>query len=168
MCIVHSLWVSKLRYGLQLCTRVILKEEERRSASLKSLQLTQNRMLRGINWSKISDQIGVKSMLTKFGLLSVNQLAAQIKLVEVWKSINVPGYPLSLDAYNPHQAEPSHDLRARPNRIFTDSPRLQISQHSFSVDAARIWNRAPLEISISKTLASAKKAILKFVMTLPI
>ena len=36
-------------------------------------------------------------MLSKFGLLSVNQLAAKIKIIDVWKIINKEGYPLSLD-----------------------------------------------------------------------
>ena len=46
MNIVHSLWVSKLRYGLQLCTKVQLTAEERKPALMKSLQQTQNRLLR--------------------------------------------------------------------------------------------------------------------------
>ena len=98
--IVHSLWMSKLRYGLQLCTKVRLTENDPTAADLKALQLTQNRMLRVINNSKIKDKISNKSMLDKFGLLSVNQLAASIKLVEVWKSFNQEGYPLRLEPYN--------------------------------------------------------------------
>ena len=71
MNVVHSLWVSKLRYGLQLCIKVLTKEEEKRSSSLKALQLTQNRMLRAINGTKIKDRVSIKLMLVKFNLLSV-------------------------------------------------------------------------------------------------
>ena len=42
MGVVHSLWMSKLRYGLQLCTRVQLTEEEKKCELMKSLQLTPN------------------------------------------------------------------------------------------------------------------------------
>ena len=83
MSVVHCLWVSKLRYGLQLCTKVRLAESDPTPVLLKSLQVTQNRLLRALNNSRIKDRISVKSMLDKFGLLSVNQLAAKIKLVEV-------------------------------------------------------------------------------------
>ena len=70
------------------------------STAMKALQQTQNRMLRAINNSKIADRVSVTSMLTKFNLLSVNQLAAQIKLTEVWKSVNIKDYAISLDPYN--------------------------------------------------------------------
>ena len=52
-----------------------------------------------INNSKIKDKISIESMLDKFNLPSVNQLAATIKLQEVWKSINVPGCPIKLEPY---------------------------------------------------------------------
>ena len=116
MSIVHSLWISKLRYGLQLFTKVVVAEEERRSAALKSLQLTQNRPLRALNNSRIKDRISIRSMLAKFNLLSVNQLAAQIKLLEVWKSINVEGNPTKLEPYSTNQAVPAHVLRPQPNK----------------------------------------------------
>ena len=85
MAIVHSLWVSKLRYGLQLCSKVQLTNEETRSLPMKSLQLTQNRLLILLNNSRVKDKVSVGKMLEKFQLPSVNQLAAKIKLTEVWK-----------------------------------------------------------------------------------
>ena len=99
MNVVHSLWMSKLRYGLQLCSEVRLTNEDKKPFIMKELQLTQNRMLRLINNSKIKDKISIESMLDKFNLPSVNQLAATIKLQEVWKSINVPGCPIKLEPY---------------------------------------------------------------------
>ena len=50
--------------------------------------------------SKVRDEISTRSMLEKFDLLSVNQLAAQIKITEVWKSVYVEGYAIELDPYN--------------------------------------------------------------------
>ena len=61
--VLHSLWVSKLRYGLQLCTSTRITSDKTRTANEKSLQLTQNRMIRAINGSKISNKISIKSML---------------------------------------------------------------------------------------------------------
>ena len=91
--------MSKLRYGLQLCIKERLCESDVTPNYLKSLQQTQNRMLRAINGTRIKDKISSKSMLIKYGLFSVNQLAAKIKLMEVWKTLNNDGSPIRLDPY---------------------------------------------------------------------
>ena len=168
MTVVHSLWVSKLRYGLQLCTKVQIRADDKKSSAMKSLQLTQNRMLRAINNSKIRDQVSVTSLLQKFNLLSVNQLAAQIKLTEVWKSVNIEGYPVLMDPYNRTQNSTTIDLRLQPTRTFDDTARLATSKYSFNVDAARLWNLAPPDITSAQTLAVAKKAILAHAKSLPV
>ena len=168
MNIVHSLWISKLRYGLQLCTKVQLSPEERKPALMKSLQLTQNRLLRLLNNSRVADKISTKSMLEKFQILSVNQLAAEIKLIETWKSINVEGCPIKLDPYSLNQVANDHVLRPQSNRIFNDTARLQLSQSSFHIDAARLWNNAPLKIRGALTLNMAKNAIKEHCKKLPV
>ena len=107
-------------------------------------------------------------MLEKFGLLSVNQLSAQIQLREVWKSINCEDYPMKLELYNPALEEGSHSLRPKQNRFFSDSFRLHKARSNFNVDAARVWNFAPTSIRGAITSYEAKKAINSFVKTLPI
>ena len=168
MSVVHSLWVSKIRYGLQLCTRVQLKNEDQRTAIMKSLQLTQNRLLRLLNQTKVADKVSTKSMLEKFQLLSVNQLAAEIKLLEVWKSVNIEGCAIKMEPYNQTQMRDDINLRPRLNRIFNDSAKRRVAQSSFHIDAARIWNGAPMEIRDSITLSEAKKQIKKYCKSLPV
>ena len=168
MTIVHSLWVSKMRYGLQLCTKVNTNADASRSGPMKALQLTQNRMLRAINGSRTRDRISTESLLKKFGLLSVNQLSAQIKLTEVWKSINVRDYPLTLDPYTNPDRTVAIDLRPQTNRTFDDSAKLKISSQSFCIDAAKLWNGAPPSIKTATSLTEAKTLILNFVKSLPI
>ena len=118
--------------------------------------------------SRIKDKISVKSMLDKFDLLSVNQLAAQIKLQEVWKSINVEGFAIKLEPYSCNLTESGHELRQKNNRIFNDTSRLQIAEYSFHMDAAKLWNNAPIAITQAKILSLAKKAIKIHVKTLPV
>ena len=100
-------------------TTLMTKNEESKRKAMKALQLTQNRMLRAINGTRIKDQVSIKLMLDKFNLLSVNQLAAQIKLTEVWKAANGEGYAISLYPYRPirsgQDADITHDLRPRTN-----------------------------------------------------
>ena len=127
-------------------------------------------MLRVINGTRIKDRVSIESMLNKFGLLSVNQLTAQIKLTEVWKAVHVENYAISLDPYKPLQPdqEQLHSLRPCRNRIFNDSSRLAISKQSFSIDAARLWNQAPACLTSASTLSAAKSAILTFAKSLPV
>ena len=166
--VVHSLWVSKLRYGLQLCTKVRISDSDVISGHLKALQLTQNRMLRVLNGSKIKDKVSISTMLKKFDLLSVNQLGAKIKLIEVWKTLNKVDYPLSLDSYKPINTNRNHDLRDQSNRVFDDSCKKKKSESSFHVDAARLWNILPQNVRSAPSLELAKKTIDAFCKSLPI
>jgi len=168
MGIVHSLWISKLRYGLQLCTKIRLNESDKTQENMKSLQRTQNRMLRAIDGTKIKDKISTSSMLQKFGLLSINQLAAKIKLIEGWKIVNNEEYPLSLDPYNRKREEISHYLRTQPNRIFNDTSKLSKSESSFHLDTARLWNNSPSAVRDATSLPMAKSAIDIYCKSLPL
>ena len=64
-------------------------------------QVAQNKMTRMLNASSNKDHISTKSLLEKFNLPSVNQLAAEIKLTEAWKIMKVPDYPITLEQNNP-------------------------------------------------------------------
>jgi hypothetical protein len=166
--IVHSLWISKLRYGLQLCIKVRLTNDDPVTADLKTLQLTQNRMLRMINNNRTIEMISNKSILEKFNLLSVNQTAASIKLIEVWKSFNQEGYPITWEPYNQNLLNQNRDLRPQANRVLKDSCRLKRYESSFFIDAARLWNAAPTEITDAPSLGVLKAEVRRFCKNLPI
>ena len=59
-----------------------------------AIQKCQNKLLRILNGTRISEKISTKSMLVKFKMLSVNQMMAQIKLIEMWKTTHVANYPI--------------------------------------------------------------------------
>ena len=107
-------------------------------------------------------------MLDKFGLLSVNQLVASIKLVEVWKSFYQKGYSIKLGPYNHNLPNQTHDLRPQPNRVLNDSCRLRKFESSFAIDADRIWNTAAKEITCAPSLNIAKNAVRLYCKSLPI
>ena len=54
------------------------------------------------------------------------------------------------------------------NRVFSENCRLQKFESSFHIDAARIWNAAPMAIRNAKSLATAKTKIVKFCDKLPV
>ena len=99
---------------------------------------------------------------------NVNQLAAKIKLLEVWKMVNKEGSPLHLEPYNVTSKENRQGLRLKLNRVFNDNCRLKNSELSFHIDAARVWNTASSQIRNAKSLYVAKKEVGKFCKSLPI
>ena len=158
--------MSKLRYGLQLCSLVRCSEEERKTNNMKVAQLAQNKMLRLMDGKAIKDRIRISDLLKKAELLSVNQLAAEIKLTEAWKTVNKPNYPTSL--LKTRESNSTRELRPGTRRQFEDKPRLGVSKMSFVFDAAKLWNGAPQTIKECTRIGSAKREIKKYCMTLPV
>ena len=118
MRIVQSLWFSKLRYGLQLCAQTRLKENDPTHTNMERLQVAQNRMLRLIHGRTLKDRISTAELLKSVNVLSVNQLALEIKLTECWKSININNFPVELDKGHVEQAEEGRQLRTSSLRQF--------------------------------------------------
>ena len=118
-----------------------------------------------LNKSSIKDKI-TSHMLINFQLLSVNQLAAQIKLIETWKSVNIEEYPVVLNKHFVPTTE--RDTRNKPERVFLDWCKTKKAESSFHIDAAKLWNHCPNAIKMSNTLNTAKIEILKYCRNLPI
>ena len=53
----------------------------------------------------------------------------------------------------------------KTNRIFDESSRLSLAEHSFSINAAKLWNKAPAEVKSAKSRSLAWKEILAYVKT---
>ena len=68
--------------------KVRINNEDPTNGFLKSLQLTQNKAARFLNGNKLQDHVPTKQTFEELDILSVNQLCAQIKIREVWKSLN--------------------------------------------------------------------------------
>ena len=166
--VAESLWTSKLRYGLQLCGKVRLREEEAMEGNLKLVQIAQNKMLRVLDNSIIKDKRRKKNMLERFGMLSVNQLGAQIKLTEAWKAMNDNEYPVKLRRENRRETDNNRTLRASTIRDMEEGGRYKTTQNSFVRDTGHVWNQAPKEIKETKTLSEAKAEIKKYCKSLPI
>ena len=164
--ISHGLFISKLRYGLQLLGCVRWKESDPTIQIMEALQKCQNKLLRALNGSRVSDQISTKTLLSKFKILSVNQMNAQTKLCEMWKSVHIENYPIETDTLECHSD--AMNTRARYSGLLKESKISNKSQRTFTNDAIHIWNQAPCKIRDSKSLFSAKKAIKEFVALLPI
>ena len=85
-----------MRYGLQLWATVRTEDTETKKNLVVEVQKAQNKLLRVLEKKRISDKIPARSMLESQKMLSVNQLAAQIKLTEVWKAKNTEEDPIRM------------------------------------------------------------------------
>ena len=97
---------------------------------------------------------------------SVNQINAQIKLLQVWKSHHIEAHPTRWTRRN----EVNQELRTRSavsnNLIEAHGGRIITS--TFVNDAAKVWNNAPESIKSCVTIQSVKKQIKQYTATLPI
>ena len=133
---------------------------------MKDLQVSQNKMLRLLNNTRISDKISTSSLLTKFNMMSVNQINAQIKLSEMWKAVNVEDHPFNLDR---KESGPNiRSMRSITNEMLPVKSFSELSKNTFINDGIKAWNLAPMSIKNCRTYVSAKNEIKKFVKIIPI
>ena len=88
MKVADSLYTSKIRYGIQLMGNVRTNAEDPKKSLLKKVQVSQNKFARFMGGKSLLEKIPTEKILGDLKLLSVNQLNAQCKLQEVWKSLN--------------------------------------------------------------------------------
>ena len=99
-------------------------------------------------------------------MLTVNQLNASVKLLEIWEALNMNDYPLKV------QRQSSNDFRVSTRADMTDKPveigKSLIAQKTCVSDAICLWNIAPEIITTCSSLSIVKSKIKKYVMQLPI
>ena len=164
--VANSIFVSKIRYGLQLLGKVRLTNEDPTQVELKAIQKVQNKMVRLLNGKSLIDKISTKTLLANVNMLSVNQINAQIKITEVWKALQDANHPLKIEKV-------AHDLRSCTTRSVTNGVlkefgKLTILQSTFLSDASKVWNKCPTDLKEFESLWKAKKVIKTFAATLPV
>ena len=147
---------------MQLYGEVRQHDSSSQTAELDKLQIAQNYLLRTLENVRIRDKISVKSMLDSQQMLSVNQTHAQIKILEVWKALNVENNPNKVSTI-------SHDNTDRITRGLSAGLLQENSTPQTCLgDAIRLWNKAPDCVRLSSTLAGAKKASKIYCKSFPI
>jgi hypothetical protein len=136
--VAESLFTSKLRYSLQLLSKVRWSEEDPKNQDLMSLQRIQNKLTRLLNSTKISDKITTKQLLRNINGLSVNQLNAQIKITEIWKAKNMENYPLKILRINTNLS--TIQVRSRDNNSINQTYGSDKLTSTFMNDTIKTWN----------------------------
>ena len=67
--------------------------EESEQKLLGSIQVAQNKLARFLNGNKLMDKIPTEQIYKELNLPTVNQINAQIKLIDVWKSQKSNSHP---------------------------------------------------------------------------
>jgi hypothetical protein len=134
--VVDSIWTSKLRYGLQLWATVRTENSDAVKKLVSEVQKAQNRLLRILERKRISDKVPIREMLDNQNMLSVNQLAAQIKLAEVWKARNGENYPVKMEFRTVNENGTS--TRGATNGKAVETGKTQKSRATFMGDATRL------------------------------
>ena len=99
-------------------------------------------------------------------MLSVNQINAQPKLTEIWKSTHTPNYPVQTEQL--FRSDDVANTRAVSSGQLKDLRVTHSSQKTFITDAIQLWNKVPQSIKQCDSLVFAKKAIKTFLLSLPI
>ena len=147
-------------------SKVRTTEQDPTNGNMDKLQITQNKLARVLENVTLKDRTPTATLLNNQQMLSVNQVAAQIKLTELWKAINVPKFPIKVKK----QETPTYSRTTRgvTNGKIIEEGSSTLIINSCIGDATRLWNKAPDVIKNSNSIATAKSEIKKFVLTLPI
>ena len=94
----------------------------------------------------LKDRNRSADLLNKYELLSVNQLAAQTKLVEAWKSINLEDYPIQMDNNQLQRNTNDRAVRETTVKLWKEDTKITSAKESFVGDAAKLWNNAPKSV----------------------
>ena len=104
-------------------------------------------------------------MLEKLNWLSVNQLAAEIRLMEVWKSLNLEDYCLKSLF---QEVERERTTSSTGSRKLKMNFKTKIRESSFYYQSLRVWNSAPEDVTNPSNESQANSAIRRFVLSLPV
>ena len=162
--IADSIFNSKLRYGIQLCGKVRIQDNDPCQGYLEDLQKIQNKMFRLLNNSRIKDKIRTKTISQELEMLSFNQINAQTKLTEIWQALNVENYPIKGEV---HSKSKENRTRSNTRGDLVVQGKSEIYRSAFINDASKLWNNAPKTIKDCRTILSAKREIKKYITTLP-
>ena len=133
---------------------------------LLGLLITQNKMLRVLENVQLKDGIHTKTLLENQKMLSVNQLAGNIKLTELWKATHVETYPLKVTYHT--TAPQGRVTPADTAGKLIECSGSMLSINSCAGDGTRLWNKAPINVKTANSISSAKKEIKLFAAALPI
>ena len=160
--VADGIFMSKLRYGLALFWPVRIENSDPHPTAIHGIKVIFNRMLRILCGTVQENRMSVKKMLQKLDWLSINQMAAEVRLIETWKALNLDSSLAGM-----FEKVQGRTRAANQNRVKLEK-NCKLRENSFLYPACKLWNRAPLSVVEAKSESHARKAIRAFVKSLPL
>ena len=164
--IADGIFMSVLRYGLPIYCPLRLKEEDPKSQCIDRIRVIFNDCLRLLTNKRRRDHAKVEDMLKELGWLSLNQLCAETRLLEAWKSAQKEDYCMKDILHMKNKSR--HGLRSNEETLFESVTEDKFANGSFLQRTTQIWNMAPKNIKEATTIYQAKSAIRNYVKMLPV
>ena len=163
--VAEGLFSSILRYALGLFCPIRIKGTDPQSHSINGIKTIYNDVLRLLCGSKRENRKPIEELLAETGRLSINQLSCEIRLIEVWKSLNLDNYCLK-DLFEVVQS--TQQTRSSNKIKLKSGFKSWLRENSFQYPSVQLWNSAPSSVTSATTESSARSAIKIFVQTLPL
>ena len=160
--VAEGIFMSKLRYGLSVYWPIRFKNDDPHPSAVQGIKVVFNRLLRILCGTVMEDKVSVAKMLRRLDWLSINQVAAEVRLLEVWKALN-----LNNSLTEMFEKVQGTTRAANHNRIKVGSNN-KIRESSFLYPSVKLWNMAPLSVVEAPNESNARKAIRDFVKRLPL
>ena len=116
----------------------------------------------------ITDRVPVRELVSKVGMPTINQLAAETTLMEVWRHVNndLPAgqYLVPVD----DNIEDNRVTRRTGRGFMATMLRDDSGAARFFQQGSRLWNDAPQELRDENVEGKAKKIIREYSRTLPL
>ena len=164
--VADGIFNSIIRYALGIFCPIRTHKDDPIPSSINGIRVRFNDVLRLLCNTRRQKHTSIESMLEKVGWLSINQLACEVRLLEVWKAMNQKDYCIG-DLFEKVENKPG--LRSSNQIKLKTKFRSRLRENSFQYPSVQLWNMAPAEVTEAKTEAKARTAIRKHVkLTIPI
>ena len=137
------------------------------NSSTDKIRVVFNDCLRLLTNKRRRDHAKIEDMLKELEWLSINQLCAEIRLLEAWKSVQPEDYCMK-DTLQKKEKSRHMGTRSDNQTLLVTGDKDKFTNGSFVHLTAKVWNSAPINVKESVNLSEARRAIRKFVRTLPI
>ena len=164
--VADGIFCSVLRYELAIFCPIRIQENDPNPTCIEGVKVLFHDVMRLLCNSRRDSHTSIESMLKKLGWLSLNQMACEIRLIEVWKALNLESHCLN-KIFKMAATNEGNTRSAGSNKLKSHF-KSKIRENSFAYPSVQLWNSAPPEITTETTESRVKKAVRKFVKTLPI
>ena len=140
--VADGIFMSVVRYGLPLYCPVRLKNDEPHHGSIDKIKVVFNDCLRLLTNKRSQDRARIEDMLVELGWISINQLCAETRLIEAWKTVHSDDYCMK-DMLKPKKKPVKISTRSAYQNLLETGERDKFENGSFIYKTAQIWNKAP-------------------------